>query len=145
MLFPKTGCDRTGTVWIAALWADLRLGLEHQSGFAGVTARTNMAAETLGAPDRAVLNRTAERRGQGFRRCPTPYRLFRFNAMNFSAQLSSGLRVRWQYKSGDLACAELSRLVPDLPRCQLVASLRFCPAGGANSFMTPKIAPRVAR
>jgi hypothetical protein len=46
MLFPKTGCDRTGTVWIAALWADLRLGLEHQSGFA---ARTNLAAETLGA------------------------------------------------------------------------------------------------
>ncbi|MFZ0496653.1 MAG: hypothetical protein WBE80_06165 [Methylocella sp.] len=49
ILFPKTGCDRTGTVWIAALWADLRLGLAHQSGFAGVTARTNMAAETLDA------------------------------------------------------------------------------------------------
>jgi hypothetical protein len=27
-------------------WADLRL---HQSGFAGITARTNMAAETLDA------------------------------------------------------------------------------------------------
>src|ERR1700730_7279128 len=153
MLFPKTGCDRTGTVWIAALWADLRLGLEHQSGFAGVTARTNMAAETLGAPDRAVLNRTAERRGQRFRRCPTPYRLFRFNAMNFSTQLSSGLRLRWKYKINDSACAELPRLVPELnsmhacrlPRCQLVASLRFGPAGGANSFMTPKIVPRVAR
>jgi hypothetical protein len=49
ILFPKTGYDRTGTVWIAALWADLRLGREHQSGFAGVSARTNMAAETLDA------------------------------------------------------------------------------------------------
>jgi hypothetical protein len=53
ILFPKTGCDRTGTrtgtVWIAALWADLRLGLAYQSGFTGVTARTNMAAETLDA------------------------------------------------------------------------------------------------
>jgi hypothetical protein len=49
ILFPNTGFDRTGTVWIAALWADLRLGLEHQFRFAGVTARTNMAAETLDA------------------------------------------------------------------------------------------------
>jgi hypothetical protein len=49
ILSPKTGRDRAGTVWIAALWADLRLGLEHQSGFAGVTARTNKAAETLDA------------------------------------------------------------------------------------------------
>jgi hypothetical protein len=46
ILSPKTGRDRAGTVWIAALWADLRL---HQSGFAGITARTNMAAETLDA------------------------------------------------------------------------------------------------
>src|SRR3984893_754805 len=107
----------------------------------------------LGRADRAVLKRTAERRGQRFRRCPTPYRLFRFNAMNFSAQLSSRLRLRWQYKSGDFACAELPRLVPDLntmhtcllPRCQLVASLRFRPAGGADNFMAPKIVPRVAR
>ena len=30
-------------------WADLRLGLEHQSGFAGVTAQTNTAVETLDA------------------------------------------------------------------------------------------------
>src|ERR1700732_4638017 len=114
-------------------WIRVRIRRSHRSNEHG--------GGNLGHVDRAVLNRTAERRSQRFRRCPTPYRLFRFNAMNFSAQLSSGLRVRWQYKSGDLACAELSRLVPDLPRCQLVASLRFCPAGGANSFMTPKIAP----
>ncbi|MGH6829952.1 MAG: hypothetical protein ACREDG_02225 [Methylocella sp.] len=36
-------------MWIAALWADLRLGLEHQSGLVGLIARTNMAAKTLDA------------------------------------------------------------------------------------------------
>jgi hypothetical protein len=152
ILFPNMGCDQTGTawnpLWIAVhSWASFRLATETPVQVHGTFRANEHRGTNLGCLDRAVLKqgqlKAADDSGDGLTLSPISSR--RNELPSFTCAGASN--------SVDSACAELPRPVPDLnsihachfPRCQLVASLRFCPAGGANSFMTPKIAPRVAR
>src|ERR1700694_3801333 len=60
ILFPKTGCDRTGTAWnpvlIAALWrTGCCLSIGNPVQVHGIFARANIAARTLDAPTERFL------------------------------------------------------------------------------------------
>jgi hypothetical protein len=66
ILFPKTGCDRTGAawnpVWIAVHWRRaFALQLVHPPKFTGLVARTNTAARTFDAPTELSLTKDSSK------------------------------------------------------------------------------------